>query len=189
MQLSTAAEYSQVTKKKKKERPIILYALTKWRRNGNMAIEGQPLTISEFQTSCRKNNFVMQMSQPAVVSKLNPYLRVHQLRAACISLEFLAMCFINSLKKKMIALKCLKETQRNSKVVNTITEKTAEKKCLTGYREFRELIYPRMKQQNNFRISVFFFEEYAYFPILSKQAALMVLFPSDLNRIKLEAFD
>lgn len=40
MQLSTAAEYSQVTKKKKKERPIILYALTKWRRNGNMAIEG-----------------------------------------------------------------------------------------------------------------------------------------------------
>ena len=46
-----------------------------------------------------------------------------------------------------------------------------------------------MKQQNNFRISVFFFEEYAYFPILSKQAALMVLFPSDLNRIKLEAFD
>lgn len=39
MQLSTAAEYSQVTKKKK-ERPIIHYALTKWRRNGNMAIEG-----------------------------------------------------------------------------------------------------------------------------------------------------
>lgn len=154
-----------------------------------MAIEGQPLAISEFQTSCRKNNFVMQMSQPAVVSKLNPYLRVHQLRAACISLEFLAMCFINSLKKKMIALKCLKETQRNSKIVNTITEKTAEKKRLTGYREFRELIYPRMKQQNNFRISVFFLEEYAYFPILSKQAALMVLFPSDLNRIKLEAFD
>ena len=121
-----------------------------------MAIEGQPLTISEFQTSCRKNNFVMQMSQLAVVSKLNPYLRVHQLRAACISLEFLAMCFINSLKKKMIALKCLKETQRNSKIVNTIMEKTAEKKRLTGYREFRELIQPRMKQQNNFRISVFF---------------------------------
>ena len=75
-----------------------------------MAIEGWPLTISEFETSCRKNNFVMQMSQLAVVSKLNPYLRVHQLRAACISLEFLAMSFINSLKKKMIALKCLKET-------------------------------------------------------------------------------
>lgn len=156
MQLSTAAEYSQVTKKKKKERPIILYALTKWRRNGNMAIEGQPLTISEFQTSCRKNNFVMQMSQPAVVSKLNPYLRVHQLRTACISLEFLAMCFINSLKKKMIALKCLKETQRNSKVVNTITEKTAEKKCLTIQRVQRVNL-PQDETAKQFPDQCFFF--------------------------------